>query len=68
MEALRRIALRHTIFADAAANTFRLKLVKIAALVRTSVRRIHLAMASRSPNQTEFEMAHIYLRRAFGSG
>ena len=68
MEALRRIALRHTIFADAAANTIRLKLLKIAALVRTSVRRIHLAMASRSPNQTEFEMAHIYLRRAFGSG
>ncbi len=68
MEALRRIALRHTILADAAVNTIRLKLLKIGALVRTSVRRIHLAMASRSPGQMEFEMAHIYLSRAFGSG
>ncbi len=68
MEALRRIALRHTILADAAVNTIRLKLLKIGALVRTSVRRIHLAMASRSPGQTEFEMAHIYIARAFGSG
>jgi hypothetical protein len=68
MEALRRIALRHTVLADAAVNTIRLKLLKIGALVRTSVRRVHLAMASRSPNQMEFEMAHIYLRRAFDSG
>jgi hypothetical protein len=68
MEALRRIALRHTIFTDAAVNTIRLKLLKIGAVVRTSVRRIHLAMASRSPNKMEFEMAHIYLSRAFGSG
>jgi hypothetical protein len=68
MEALRRIALKHTIFADAAVNTIRLKLLKIGALVRTSVRRIHLAMASRSPGQMEFEMAHLYLGRAFRSG
>jgi len=68
MEALRRIALRHTILADAAVNTIRLKVLKIAALVRTSVRRIHFAMASGSPNPMEFEMAHIYLRRAYGSG
>ena len=68
MEALRRIALRHTRFADAAVHTIRLKLLKIGALVRTSVRRIHFAMASGCPNQTEFEMAHLYLRRAFGSG
>jgi len=68
MDALRRIALKHTILADAAVNTIRLKLLKIGALVRTSVRRIHLAMASASPNQIEFEMAHIYLRRAFSSG
>jgi hypothetical protein len=67
MEALRRTALRHTILADAAVNTIRLKLLKIGALVRTSVRRIHLAMASRSPGRMEFEMAHIYLSRAFGS-
>ena len=68
MEALRRIALKHTQFADAAVQTIRLKLLKIGAQIRTSVRRIHFAMASGSPNQMEFEMAHLYLRRAFGSG
>jgi Transposase DDE domain group 1 len=68
MEALRRIALKHTQFADAAVNTIRLKLLKIGAQVRTSVRRIHFAMASSCPNQVEFEMAHLYLRRAFSSG
>jgi hypothetical protein len=67
MEALRRLALRHTQFADAAVHTIRLKLLKIGAQVRTSVRRIHFAMASASPNQTEFEMARIYLQRAFSS-
>lgn len=67
MEALRRIALKHTVLANAAVNTIRLRLLKIGAQVRTSVRRIHFAMASASPNQTEFEMAHLYLRRAFSS-
>jgi hypothetical protein len=68
MDTLRRIALRHTQFADASIHTIRLKLLKLGALVRTSVRRIHLAIASSCPNQIEFEMAHLYLRRAFGSG
>jgi hypothetical protein len=67
MEALRRIALRHTQFADAAVHTIRLKLLKISAQVRTSVRRIHFAMASACPHQTEFEMAHLHLTRAFNS-
>jgi hypothetical protein len=68
MDTLRRVALRHTVLANAAVNTIRLKLLKIGALVRISVRRIHFAMASRTPNQMEFEMAHVYLRLAFGSG
>jgi hypothetical protein len=68
MEALRRIALKHTQFADAAVQTIRLKLLKLGAQVRTSVRRIHFAIASSCPNQAEFEMAHLYLRRAFDSG
>ncbi len=68
MEAFRRLALKHTQFADAAVNTIRLKVLKIGAQVRTSIRRIHFAMASGSPNQMEFEMAHLYLRRAFRSG
>jgi hypothetical protein len=36
--------------------------------VRTSVRRIHFAMASGCPNQSEFEMAYLYLERAFDTG
>ena len=31
--------------------------------MRTSVRRIHFALASGCPNKVEFEMAHLYLRR-----
>jgi len=68
IDSLRRVALKHTQFADAAAHTIRLKLFKLGAQVRTSVRRIHFAIASSCPNQVEFEMAHLYLRRAFSSG
>ena len=62
---LRRIALRHSQFADATCGTIRLKLLKIGALVRRSVRRIKFAMASGFPCQNEFALAHIYLERAF---
>ena len=68
MEALRRIALKHTQFADAAVQTIRLKLLKLGARVKISVRRIHFAIASSCPNQVEFEMAHLYLSRAFSTG
>jgi hypothetical protein len=47
--ALRRIGLAETIFADATCGTIRLKLLKIGALVRISVRRIRIAMASACP-------------------
>jgi hypothetical protein len=47
--ALRRIGLAETIFADATCGTIRLKLLKIGALVRISVRRIKIAMASACP-------------------
>ena len=62
---LRRIALRHTQFADATCGTIRLKLLKIGALVRRSVRRIKFAMASGFPWQNEFALAYVYLERAF---
>ena len=62
-----RVGLRHTQFADAAAQTIRLKLLKLGAQVRTSVRRIHFALASGCPNKGEFELAYLYLRRAFSS-
>ena len=67
VDTVRRVGLRHTQFADAAAATIRLKLLKLGAQVRTSVRRIHFALASGCPNKAEFEMAYLYLRRAFDS-
>jgi hypothetical protein len=65
IEALRPIALKHTPLADASVATIRLKLFKLAAQVRITTRRIHFAIASACPNQTEFQMAHLYLQRAF---
>jgi hypothetical protein len=67
VDTLRRVALRHSQFADASVQTIRLKLLKLGAQVRTSVRRIHFAIASGCPNKAEFALAHIYLRRAFSS-
>ena len=64
LDALRRIGLRHTQFAAATCGTIRLKLLKIGAQVRLSVRRIKIAMASACPYQTEFHLAFLYLRRA----
>jgi hypothetical protein len=55
------IALRHTQFAEATCGTIRLKLFKIGALVRVSVRRIKIAMASACPYQNEFALAHLRL-------
>jgi Transposase DDE domain group 1 len=62
--ALRRIALKHTQFAEATSGTIRLKLLKIGALVRVSVRRIKFAMASACPYQNEFALAHLRLTAA----
>jgi hypothetical protein len=64
LEALRRIGLRHTQFAAATCGTIRLKLLKIGAQVRQSVRRIKVAMASACPYQVEYHLAYLYLRRA----
>ena len=57
--ALRRIGLAHTQFAQATCGTIRLNLLKIGALVRTSVRRVTVAMASALPHQSEFALAHV---------
>jgi hypothetical protein len=67
VDTLRRVGLRHSQFADASAQTIRLKLLKLGAQVRTSVRRIHFAIASGCPNKAEFALAYIYLQRAFSS-
>ena len=62
--ALRRISAAHTQFARASCGTIRLKLLKIGALVRTSVRRIKLAMPSAFPYQHEYHAAHAALAAA----
>ena len=62
--ALRRIALAHTRFAKATCGRIRLKLLKVAALVRISVRRIRFAMPSAFPYQAEFAAAHRRLSAA----
>jgi hypothetical protein len=64
---VRRHGLHNTQFADAAAATIRLKLLKLGARVRRSVRRIHFAIASSCPNQAEFERAYFNLRGAFNT-
>ena len=62
--ALRRIGLAHTQFAAATCGTIRLKLLKLGALVRVSVRRIKVAMTSACPWKDEFALAHARLRNA----
>ena len=59
--ALRRIGLRQTRFAKASCGSIRLALLKIGAVVTTSVRRIRIAMASGCPCQLDFRMAHARL-------
>jgi hypothetical protein len=54
MHALRRMGLKNTVLARACANTIRVKLLKIGAVVRVSVRRVKLAMSEACPNQREF--------------
>ena len=64
--ALRRIGLRFTQFANASCGTIRLRLLKIGALVTTSVRRVRIAMASAYPWRDEWELAHAFLSSASG--
>ena len=64
ISAFRRIGLAHTQFARASCGTIRLKLLKIGALVRGSVRRIKLAMPSAFPYQAEYRAAHAALAAA----
>ena len=62
--ALRRIGLGHTQFAQATCGTIRLKLLKVGAQVRISVRRVKLAMASAYPWRHEWGLAHALLTAA----
>jgi hypothetical protein len=62
--AVRRIGLHHTPFANATCGTIRLKLLKIGALVRVSVRRIKVAMASSCPAAAVWGAAAVRLNAA----
>jgi hypothetical protein len=62
--ALRRIGLQDTAFANATCGTIRLKLLKIGAFVRISVRRIKIAMASACPAAQDWRRAALRLALA----
>ncbi len=62
--AMRRIGLRDTALADATCGTIRLKLLKVGALVRISVRRIKIAMASACPAARDWTRAAVRLTAA----
>lgn len=61
LDALRRIGLKATKLADATCGSIRLKLLKIGALVRISVRRVKIAMASHHPWQRDWGFAYAAL-------
>jgi hypothetical protein len=61
LAALRRIGLAHSRLAASTCGTIRLKLLKIGAQGRLSVRRLKVAMASACPYAQEFALAHARL-------
>ena len=62
--ALRRLGLAGTRFAAATCGTIRLKLLKIGAQVRLSVRRLKIAMASTHPWRREWAIAYARITAA----
>ncbi len=57
MSALRRIALKDTRLANATCGTIRLKLLKIGARIKVSVRRFMIHLATACPYQDVFRLA-----------
>ena len=62
---LRRRALEGTQFAKAQCHTIRLKLLKIGAQVRVSVRRVNVSFASSYPYQDMFRRIFSNLKKAY---
>lgn len=58
LERLRTMGLKGTALAEATAGTIRVQLLKIAALVTVSVRRVHVRLASAFARQNVFARAH----------
>jgi hypothetical protein len=65
MSELRRRGLKRTHFAKAQCSTIRLKLLKIGAQVRLSVRRVYASLSSAYPYQKEFLQVLVDLRKAY---
>ncbi len=65
MNELRNRALKDTEIEHATCETIRLKLLKIGALVRVSVRRVSINLSSAYPYQHIFRAAHHSIRQAF---
>jgi hypothetical protein len=63
MERLRAIALKGSELAKATVGTIRLKLLKVAARVEVSVRRLNVRLSERSPVRTHYEHAWRRLMR-----
>ena len=61
LERLRSIGLAGTALASATAGTIRLQLLKLAAHVTVSVRRVHVRLASAFARQAVFAQAHAQL-------
>jgi len=63
LEALRRLGLAGTELAEAQCQTIRLKLLKIGALVRVTVRKVWVKLSSGSPHAEAFRRVHANLAR-----
>jgi hypothetical protein len=55
---LRGVALQGTVLARATVGTIRLRLLKVAAMITVSVRRVHVRLAGAFPLQEAFRLAH----------
>lgn len=63
LAALRQFGLQGTEMAQARCDTIRLKLLKLGALVRTTVRRVWISLSESCPYQRVFAQVHENLRR-----
>jgi hypothetical protein len=64
MEALRRLGLKQTELAEAQSSTIRLKLLKIGALIRITVRKVWVSLAGGYPYRELFAQVYAQLRAA----
>jgi Transposase DDE domain group 1 len=63
LRALRQYGLPQTELAQAQCDTIRLKLLKIGAVVRISVRRVYVSLSESYPFRAIFERVYVHLRR-----